>query len=262
MSPASSTLASNTLTKHQSLEILADYQQSPCTQIRNRLVQLNIGLVRSEAYRSMAVSKESFDDLLQVGSIGLIKAVERFDPKKGYAFSTFAVPYIRGEISHYLRDKSKSVRIPRRWQELISRAEKPIRQLQETLNRQPSEQEIADELGISVEDWRQAMIARGNRHPLSLDAPITSHESKGFSLGDSLTDTQYHSFQLAQEDKIHLQQALSQLNQRTQEVIELIFLRDLTKKETAQRLGVTTETVTRRLTRGLSDLKLIMNKPI
>ncbi|MFK8186193.1 MAG: sigma-70 family RNA polymerase sigma factor [Phormidesmis sp.] len=254
--------ASNTLTKHESLEILASYQQTPSLHIRNRLVQLNIGLVRREAYRFMAISDESFDDLMQVGSLGLIKSVERFDPKKGFAFSTFAIPHIRGEIRHYLRDKSNSVRIPRRWQELLNRAEKPIRQLQETLNRQPNEQEIADTLGISVEEWQAAKVARGNRNMLSLDAPISASEGDTFSLGDSLTDGQYRSFQLAQEDKIHLQQALSQLNQRTQEVIELIFLRDLTKKETAKRLGITTETVTRRLTRGLSELKLIMNKSV
>ena len=101
--------------KHNSLELLRQYHQSPSTEKRNQLVQLNIGLVRKEVHHWLNQCTESYDDLLQVGCLGLIRAIERFDLSKGNAFSSFAVPYVRGEIQHYLRDKSPSVRIPRHW---------------------------------------------------------------------------------------------------------------------------------------------------
>ncbi|MEM9152323.1 MAG: sigma-70 family RNA polymerase sigma factor, partial [Cyanobacteria bacterium P01_F01_bin.3] len=145
--------------KNQSLEILNTYQKERSLQLRNRLVQLNIGLVRREAHRWLHNSSESFDDLMQVGSLGLIRAIERFDLQKGFAFSSFAIPYIRGEIQHYLRDKGAVVRIPRRWQTLQNQSARAIRRLQEDLNRRPSDQEVANELDISVEEWQQVRIA-------------------------------------------------------------------------------------------------------
>ncbi len=250
--------SSNQAIKSQSLEILTTYQRSPSPQLRNRLVQMNIGLVRREAHRWLHSSGESFDDLMQVGSLGLIRAIERFDMQKGYAFSSFAIPYIRGEIQHYLRDKGTVVRIPRRWQTLQNQSAKAIRSLQENLNRRPSDQEVADELEITVEEWQQVRIASSNRHLLSLDAPVKESDSGTSSLGDLLPDSRYRSFQLAQEDQIRLQQALSQLEKRTREVVESVFLQDLTQKETAERLGISSVTVSRRVKKGLKHLQVIM----
>lgn len=250
--------SSNQVIKSQSLEILTTYQKNPSPQLRNCLVDINIGLVRREAHRWLHSSGETFDDLMQVGSIGLIRAIERFDLQKGYAFSSFAIPYIRGEIQHYLRDKGTVVRIPRRWQTLQSQSAKAIRQLQETLNRRPSDQEVADELDITVEEWQQVRIASSNRHLLSLDAPVKENESGASSLGDLLPDVRYRSFQLVQEDRIRLQQALSQLEKRTREVVEFVFLQDLTQKETAARLGISSVTVSRRVKKGLKHLQVIM----
>ena len=244
--------------KHQSLEILTSYQKNPSPQLRNRLVDMNIGLVRREAHRWLHGSGESFDDLMQVGSIGLIRAIERFDLQKGCAFSSFAVPYIRGEIQHYLRDKGTTVRIPRRWQTLQSQSAKAIRHLQADLNRRPSDQEVADELDITVEEWQQVRLASSNRNLLSLDAPVRESDGGASSLGDLLPDSRYRSFQLAQEDCLRLQQALSQLEKRTREVVEFVFLHDLTQKETAERLGISSVTVSRRVKKGLKHLQVIM----
>lgn len=244
--------------KNQSLELLNAYQKDRSLELRNRLVQMNIGLVRREAHRWLHNSGETFDDLMQVGSMGLINAIERFDLQKGFAFSSFAIPYIRGEIQHYLRDKSATVRIPRRWQTLQSQAARTIRQLQEDLDRRPSDQEVAAELDISVEEWQEVRLASSNRNLLSLDAPIQSGDSGTSSLGDLLPDARYRSFQLAQEDQIRLQQALSQLEQRTRDVVEFVFLHDLTQKETAERLGISSVTVSRRVKKGLKHLQIIM----
>ncbi|PZO58692.1 MAG: RNA polymerase subunit sigma [Phormidesmis priestleyi] len=249
---------SNQALKSQSLEVLTTYQKNRSPQLRNRLVHMNIGLVRREAHRWLHSSGETFDDLMQVGSLGLIRAVERFDLQKGYAFSSFAIPYIRGEIQHYLRDKGTVVRIPRRWQALQNQSAKAIRQLQEDLNRRPSDQEVADQLEITVEEWQQVRIASSNRSLLSLDAPVKESDSSASSLGDLLPDSQYRSFQLAQEDRLRLQQALSQLEKRTREVVEFVFLQDLTQKETAERLGISSVTVSRRVKKGLKHLQVIM----
>uniref|UniRef100_A0A832H254 RNA polymerase sigma factor SigF n=1 Tax=Oscillatoriales cyanobacterium SpSt-402 TaxID=2282168 RepID=A0A832H254_9CYAN len=245
--------------KSESLELLREYQHSLNPHVRNRLVELNFGLVRREAHHWINQCTESYEDLLQVGSIGLIRAIERFDVSKGHAFSSFAIPYIRGEIQHYLRDKSPCVRIPRRWQALQRKAVWVVRDLQASLNRSPNDAEIAAALEISVEEWHEIKLACQNRALLSLDAPIRDEESGTSSLAELVPDSRYRSFQLAQEDQIRLQQALTQLEKRTRQILEFVFLYDLTQKETAERLGISAVTVSRRVKKGLEMLQGLMN---
>lgn len=248
--------------KSENLELLRQYQHSASHEVRNRLVQLNIGLVRKEVHHWINQCGESYDDLLQVGCIGLIGAIERFDMSKGHAFSSFAIPYIRGEIQHYLRDKSPSVRVPRHWLSLERKSAAIVKDLQVQLNRQPGDSEIASALEISVQEWQQIKLARLNQSPLSLDAPVQDEEEGAISLGELVPDSKYRSFQLAQEDRIRLQQALSQLEKRTREILEFVFLYDLTQKETAERLGISAVTVSRRVKKGLDLLKEIMTKQL
>jgi len=250
--------ASNCELKSESLQLLREYQQSPRADIRNQLVELNFGLVRREAHHWINQCTESYEDLLQVGSIGLIRAIERFDVSKGHAFSSFAIPYIRGEIQHYLRDKSPSVRIPRRWLALQRKAVTVIRDLQVELHRFPSDWEIAAALEISVDEWHEIKLACQNRALLSLDAPVRDEDAGGSSLVDLVPDSRYRSFQLAQEDQIRLQQALTQLEKRTRQILEFVFLHDLTQKETAERLGISAVTVSRRVKKGLESLQRVM----
>lgn len=245
--------------KGETAELLQRYLQTKESSVRDRLVELNIGLVRREAHRWVRQSTESFDDLMQVGSLGLIRAVDRFDLSKGYAFSSFAIPYIRGEIQHYLRDRSTTMRIPRRWQNLAYQARRAAQSLQAKLNRQPTDHEIAASLGVSVEELQEVKLANRNRSLLSLDAPVLDEEACSASLSDVLPDPKYRSFQLAEEDRIRLQQALHQLEERTRKILEFVFLQDLTQKETAERLGISSVTVSRRVKQGLKRLKLLMN---
>lgn len=244
--------------KSESLQLLRTYQQSPSPQVRNQLVELNFGLVRKEAHHWIHQCTECYEDLLQVGSIGLIRAIERFDLSKGHAFSSFAIPYIRGEIQHYLRDKSPSVRIPRRWQELERQAVVAARELQIKLKRQPLDSEIAEAINIELPEWQEIKLACRNRAMLSLDAPVRDEEEGAASLGELVPDNQYRSFQLAQEDQLRLQQALVQLENRTREILEFVFLHDLTQKETADRLGISAVTVSRRVKKGLESLQHLM----
>ncbi|NJK41195.1 MAG: RNA polymerase sigma factor SigF [Acaryochloridaceae cyanobacterium SU_2_1] len=245
--------------KNESLELLQVYQRSPSTKVRNRLVQMNMGLVRKEAHRWVSHSTEGFDDLLQVGCLGLIRAIERFEPLKGNAFSSFAVPYIRGEIQHYLRDKSPQVRIPRKWHDLQRQAIHVTRDMREQLQRQPSDAEVAAALDVCPTEWQEVKLASSNRSVLSLDAPVCSSDQESTCLGDLLPDRHYHSFQLAQEDQLRLQHALSQLEQRTSEVLEFVFFHDLTQKETAELLGISAVTVSRQVKKGLTALHQLLN---
>jgi RNA polymerase sigma-B factor len=216
-----------------------------------------MGLVRKEAHFWSNQCTESYDDLLQVGCMGLIRAVERFELSKGNAFSSFAVPYIRGEIQHYLRDKGVLVRMPRRWLALQQQAMGFTQEWRAKHNRQPTDAEVAAALEISVAAWQEIKLAWANRLPLSLDTPVQD-EDGSTSLGDMVPDLQYRSFQLAQEDQMRLQQALVQLEQRTHQVLEFVFLYDLTQKEVAERLDISVVTVSRCVKKGLASLKRLM----
>jgi RNA polymerase sigma-B factor len=243
--------------KRESVQLLRDYEQTRSAGIRNQLVTLNMGLVRKEAHFWSNQCTESYDDLLQVGCMGLIRAVERFELSKGNAFSSFAVPYIRGEIQHYLRDKGVLVRMPRRWLALQQQAMGFTQEWRAKHNRQPTDAEVAAALEISVAAWQEIKLAWANRLPLSLDTPVQD-EDGSTSLGDMVPDLQYRSFQLAQEDQMRLQQALVQLEQRTHQVLEFVFLYDLTQKEVAERLDISVVTVSRCVKKGLASLKRLM----
>ncbi|WP_341527299.1 RNA polymerase sigma factor SigF [Nostoc sp. UHCC 0302] len=252
-----STTITNEL-KHEIWQLLREYQDSRTEAVRNQLVNLNFGLVRKEAHYWLNQCHESYDDLLQVGCLGLIRAIEKFEISKGHAFSSYAIPYIRGEIQHYLRDKGVTVRIPRRWLALQQQAIGVTRSLREKYNRQPTDVELAAALEISPNEWQEIKLAWVNRAPLSLDVPIQDGEEGATCLGELVPDPHYRSFQLAQEDQLRLQQGLVQLEQRTREVLECVFLHDLTQKQVAEHLGISVVTVSRRVKKGLDLLKNIM----
>ncbi len=246
--------------KIDSLFLFQEYQQKPNTNIRNQIMELNFGLVKKEAYHWMNQCNESYEDLLQVGSIGLIRSIERFSVEKGNAFSSFAIPYIRGEIQHYLRDKSSTLRIPRRWLELRQQSVAFVHNFREEYHRQPTNLEIANYLSVSVKEWQDIKLAYQNRKPLSLDISVNNDVENQTSLGDMVADPKNRSFQLAHEDRIRLQQALSELEERTRDVLEFVFLHDLTQKETAKMLGISVVTVSRQMKKGLNLLKKSMTQ--
>lgn len=244
--------------KLDSLHLFHQYQKNQLADIRNKIMELNFGLVKKEAYHWMNQCNESYEDLLQVGSIGLIRAIERFNVEKGNAFSSFAIPYIRGEIQHYLRDKSCTLRIPRRWLELRQQSVSFVRNFREEYHRQPTNLEISKFLEVSPKEWQDIKLAYQNRKPLSLDISVNNDVETQMSLGDLVADPKCRSFHLVYEDKVRLQQALGELEDRTRNVLEFVFLHDLTQKETARVLGISVVTVSRQLKKGLNLLKKSM----
>ena len=230
------------------------YKQEPSIKLRNDLVRLNAGLVRKIAHRVSHQCAEPYEDLEQIGYLGLIRAIERFDPSQGCAFSSFAVPYIRGEMLHFLRDRGSTVKIPRRWQDLQKASQKLQADLLRHYGRQPSDHEMAQALDISVKEWRQVKMANKNRMPLSLDATVCHQTDSTITLGDTLPDMHYQLLQALEEDRQQVQRALNQLEEKTRSAIEFVFFKGLSRKEVAERIGVSPMTVTRRIQRGVDQM--------
>ena len=189
--------------------------------------------------------------------MGLINAIDKFEIVKGCAFSTFAIPYIRGEIQHYLRDKGSVLKMPRRWFALAQQAGTITKDLQAKYQRQPTESEIALALDVSLVEWQEIKLAYQNRQPVSLDCPIGNDEETG-SLADLLPDRHYQSFQLSQEDRLRVQQSLVTLEQHTRQILEFVFLHDLTQKQVAERMDISVITVSRHVKKGLNVLKVML----
>ncbi len=240
--------------RSRGMELLMCYKQNPSVRLRNDLVRLNAGLVRKIAHRVSHQCSEPYEDLEQIGYLGLIRAIERFDPGQGCAFSSFAVPYIRGEMLHFLRDRGTTVKIPRRWQDLQKEGQKRQSDLLRRYGRQPSDHEMAEALSISVEEWREVKMANKNRMPLSLDATVCQQVDSTITLGDTLPDAHYQLLQALEEDRQQIQRALAQLEEKTRSAIEFVFFKGLSRKEVAERIGVSPMTVTRRIQRGVEQM--------
>lgn len=236
------------------MELLIAYYRNPSIEVRNQLVRLNLGLVRKIAHRISDQCAEPYEDLEQMGFLGLIRAIERFNPNQGCAFSSFAVPYIRGEMLHYLRDNGSLVKIPRRWQELQQEGKRVGKKLTETLGRLPKDAEIAQALKVSLNDWQQSKLAAQNRLPLSLEATVGQTVDCPLTLGDTLPDGREEALRHREEDRQQLQGAMSQLEEKTQTVIEFVFFRELPRQEAAQQIGVSPITVSRYVQRGVNEL--------
>ena len=240
------------------MELFIAYYQNPSIEVRNQLVRLNIGLVRKIAHRVSWQCTEPYEDLEQIGFLGLIRAIERFNPHQGCAFSSFAVPYIRGAMLHFLRDHGSVVKIPRRWQELQQEGQRVSKKLGATLGRLPKDAEIAQELKVSLKDWQESQLALQNRSPLSLDATVEQRVDCPLTLGDMLPDSRDEALRHREEDRQQLQGAMSQLEEKTQAAIELVILREIPRQEVAKRMGVSPITISRHVKRGVNQLVSLM----
>jgi RNA polymerase sigma-B factor len=217
---------------------------------RDELIVRFMGLARQMAGRYRNRS-EPFEDVVQVAALGLIKAIDRFDPDRGVAFSTFAVPTMLGEVKRHFRDRSWSVRPPRDLMELALRVESVADELSAALGRAPSVPELADRLGLSVEEVAEALEAGRSRSAVSLSAP-GGGEDDGAMLGDLLGDDDGE-FSRA-EDRATLDVLLEVLDPQEREVLRLRFDEDLTQTQIAEIVGVSQMQVSRLLRRAIERL--------
>lgn len=218
---------------------------------RDELVTNHINLVRYLAAK-FKNRGEPMDDLIQVGTIGLIKAIDRFDPERGLEFTTFATPTILGEIKRHFRDKGWNVRVPRRLQELSAKINTVTDELTRDLQRSPSTEEVAEKLGVSVDEVLEAMESSSAYSAVSLDTPATDDEDS-VSLGDHLPSIDQDLD--ASNDRIVIEDAIAEFSPREQEIIRMRFEQGLTQVEIAEELGVSQVQVSRLLRRTLKKIQ-------
>lgn len=247
-------VANQSSLRSDGIELLHLYHQNPSIKLRNKLVQLHTGLVRKMAHKFSHQCNEPYEDLEQIGYFGLIRAIERFDPTQGYAFSSFAVPYIRGEMLHFLRDRSSLLKIPRRWQELYNEGQKIRKELAVSLGRPPKDSEIATILKVSVQEWQETKLAAQNRLPLSLDATPVQYVDCQITLGEALPCPRSTASQQQEEERQQLQGAINMLEEKPRMAVELVFLKEFSRKDAAKKIGTSPMTVTRYLQKGVQDL--------
>jgi len=226
---------------------------------RNTLIELNLTLVRFAVTR-FRNRPELREDLIQVGTIGLIKAIDRFDTVRGVEFTSFAVPYIIGEIKRFFRDATWGVHVPRRLQELRLTMAKATEELNGLLGRSPTVKELADRTGLSEDEVIESQIAAAGYDTDSLDRTATAEEgdhSSGRTLADRVGRHE-KAFDLVEDLQV-LRPLLATLGERDRRILELRFGRDLTQDQIGRELGISQMHVSRLLSRCLARLRAGMN---
>jgi RNA polymerase sigma-B factor len=217
---------------------------------RAALVERFMPLARSLA-RRYETSGEPLEDLVQVASLALVKAIDRFDTSRGHAFTSFAVPTIVGELKRHFRDRTWAVRPPRELQETIMRLDRAAVRLSQELDRGPTVFELADAIGATEEQILEALQARSGRGTLSLHATQSS-EPDAATLEDSL-GAEDHGYRTA-ESRALLDQLCVGLPARTREVLRMRFEDDLTQAEIGERLGVSQMQISRIIRQTVAHL--------
>jgi len=233
--------------------LFEEFQRSHDPRLRERLILAHMNLVRYLA-RKFANRGEPLEDLIQVGMIGLINAIDRFDPERGIRFATYATPTIVGEIRRHFRDKGWAVKVPRRLQELSLAANRAVDELSQRLDRAPTISEIAERLGVADEEAVEALELSDLYELPSLDRDIgTDEDDSGGALADYIgrEDVEIERF----ERRNRLSQALKSLPERERQIIELRFFRNLSQTEVAKRMKISQMHVSRLQHRALSRLR-------
>jgi RNA polymerase sigma-B factor len=228
------------------------YRRSRDRRLRDELVEEHAPLAQFLA-RRFANRGEPIDDLVQVALVGLLKAVERFDPGRGLQFSTFATPTILGELKRHFRDRGWAVRVPRRVQELHLQLGRIIATLGQERGRSPTPAEVAERAGVSEEDVLEAMEAGSLYRLVSLDGPAARDEDEASELVACLGDDDAEFEQI--ERRAELDDLLGVLPDRERRIVELRFFAGMTQSEIAERVGVSQMHVSRLLARSLEMLR-------
>jgi RNA polymerase sigma-B factor len=219
---------------------------------RAELVELYMPLARRMASRYSGVS-EPYDDLLQVASLGLLGAIDRFDASRGTPFAGFAKPTILGELKRYFRDKVWTVRVPRSVHDRMAEVEKATEKLTLELRRPPSVEELSAEVEITAAEILEILEAQHNRRPLSLDAPPIGEDSEDAS-GAEWVGRPDGNFDLV-DDRLAMESVLPSLDEREREVLRLRFVEELPQTEIASRVGCSQMHISRLLRRALDRLR-------
>jgi len=237
--------------KARTRELFSLYKDKGDEAARDELIMSHLNLVRFLASK-FKNRGEPLDDLIQVGTIGLIKAIDRFDPSRGLEFTTYATPTILGEIKRHFRDKGWSIRVPRRLQELSAKVNQATDELTKELQRSPSTEEVAAKLGVSVDEVLEAMESSGAYSSVPLEAG-SSDEEDGPAIIDHYASVDENL--AASDDRMVIEDTIRDFSPREREVIRMRFVEGLTQVEIARRLGVSQVQVSRLLRRTLKKVQ-------
>jgi RNA polymerase sigma-B factor len=230
--------------------LLVAYHRDGDAAARERLLEEMLPLVRSLASR-YAGRGEPLDDLVQVGAVGLINAIDRFDVERGVEFTTFAVPTILGEIRRHFRDKTWAMTIPRRIKELSVQLSRVLDELTGQLGRSPTVSELAEAMDVEEEDVIDALDSSHAYSLRSLDAPVS--ESREDTLAESL-GLEDEAFQRIEDGSL-VAAGLAGLEPRERKIVELRFFREMTQAQIAAELGISQMHVSRLLRRSLALMR-------
>ncbi len=233
--------------------LIEKYKQAPTAEIQHFLVVQFRDMVESLAAR-FARGREPLEDLVQVGMIGLLAALRRYDQSFGRNFESFAVPTIVGEMKRYIRDKTWSVHVPRRIKELNPKIKKAVDELTVTFQRSPNIKEIAWYLQVSEEEVLETMEMGRNYHALSVDNEIEADSEGGTITLLDLFGEVDQGFNNV-ERKLMLDKILHVLNDREKEIIQLTFYDNLSQKQAGDVLGISQMHVSRLQRRALGKLR-------
>ncbi|MAY95076.1 MAG: B/F/G family RNA polymerase sigma-70 factor [Nocardioides sp.] len=243
-------------TRRRSAELFADFLDEDASAAsreaaRDALVRLHLPLVEHCA-RRFRNRGEPFEDLVQVGTIGLIKSVDRFDTGRGVEFSTYATPTIIGEIKRYFRDKGWAIRVPRRLQELRMQIGTATAELTQSLGRSPTAAELAGHIGCTVEEIVEGIESSNAYSTLSLDASDDSDDGAA-SMLDALGEVDAGLEHVEVRESI--KPLLDQLDAREKKILLLRFFKNMTQSQIAEEIGVSQMHVSRLLNRTLEQLR-------
>ncbi len=258
LSPSLSQDASESVVRPSgSDDLFARWQEHGDRRAREELVRRYLPLARKLARRYQG-AREPFDDLLQVASLGLVKAVDRFDYTRGTAFSSFAVPTILGELKRYFRDLGWSVHVPRGAQERALKVEEVQRKLTAKSGRPPTVTQLAEYMELSVEEVLDSLEAAAAHHAVSLDTPREDRDGEAGTLADLFghDDPRFESIDAGAT----IGAAAKHLPERERRVLALRFLEDRTQTEIAEIVGVSQMQVSRILRRSVARLKELVRE--
>jgi RNA polymerase sigma-B factor len=232
--------------------LLRRYHENGDLQAREQLIERYMSLVRSLA-RRYAYRGEQLDDLVQIGAIGLIKAIDRFDLERGVELTTYATPNIIGEIKRHFRDKGWSVRVPRGLQELNVQISKLVEQLTVQLGRSPTIPELAEAAGVEEEAVLEALESGRAYSSVSLSPGGGSDEDGELDPLESL-GTEEHEYEIS-EDRAVLAPGFKVLDERERQILHLRFFRGMTQSQIAEQVGISQMHVSRLIRRSLEKIR-------
>jgi len=232
--------------------LLRRYHEHGDLQAREQLIEQYMSLVRSLA-RRYSYRGEQLDDLVQIGSIGLIKAIDRFDINRGVELTTYATPNIIGEIKRHFRDRGWAVRVPRGLQELNVRLSKLIEQLTVQLSRSPTIPELAKAAGVDEEDVLEALESGRAYSSLSLSSGGGTEDGEELDPLESLGEVE-HQYEVS-EDRAVLAPGFKVLDPRERQILHLRFFEGLTQSQIAQQIGISQMHVSRLIRRSLEKIR-------